>query len=439
MSPSLAHFGARFLLVAYLALGLSACKARDTEAPAVKPPAAEFLRAATHPDYVPVPGQKQECLGRLVFNVTGEMQWAGHIDTMAMERLFRFTENMKEGDEDARFANMDMAIYGPAKPSDLEGMVRSLEAGSRIGIRKYQSSIKSLSGLIEDLKINRNKEDPEGVAAAIKDHEADIERMKNEIAEIETKYKRFDLGIPDSIGYGQFHAFIFRDGRVFSLSAGYNNEDQSLEEKKAAFIKTVQSLRFRKLYEIPKERGLCLPYVFIPDNGDMPFSISVGMRYADRPNVLYRIATRYVDDKFNPYPEQPLIQSVAFASIGLLPGADHAEAARRETARIGPRQVKIGALVAAQGGGALNAGEGKKVIPSYSVFTGHSGWQHSQVLPSTTVIMRSFTRAQEPSFKTEPPPFDESMKRLDALLASIRLRPTTPLMPELEKLEEVQH
>lgn len=46
--------------------------------------------------------------------------------------------------------------------------------------------------------------------------------------------------------------------------------------------------------------------------------------------------------------------------------------------------------------------------------------------------LRSFTREQELSLKSYPPPFEESLERLDAVLKSIGLRPTNPVMPELK-------
>ncbi|MNR68813.1 hypothetical protein D3C85_1936150 [compost metagenome] len=56
------------------------------------------------------------------------------------------------------------------------------------------------------------------------------------------------------------------------------------------------------------------------------------------------------------------------------------------------------------------------------------------MLPSILVDMRSYTRLEAPELSVNPPPFDQSMERLSALLGSIRLRPTQPPMPELANL-----
>jgi hypothetical protein len=97
----------------------------------------------------------------------------------------------------------------------------------------------------------------------------------------------------------------------------------------------------------------------------------------------------------------------------------------------------IDELAAEQGGAAVQLTEGKRKFDNYSVFTGYNGCMNSQVLPFIAVDMRSFTQAQAERsrierLKTDPPPFEESKARLDAMLKSIRLRPTTPPMAELQ-------
>jgi hypothetical protein len=65
---------------------------------------------------------------------------------------------------------------------------------------------------------------------------------------------------------------------------------------------------------------------------------------------------------------------------------------------------------------------------------GYGGWQNTFVLPSILVDMRSYTRLEAPELTVNLPPFEQSMERLNALLKSIRLRPTEPAMPELANL-----
>lgn len=146
-----------------------------------------------------------------------------------------------------------------------------------------------------------------------------------------------------------------------------------------------------------------------------------------RPNVLYVVNTKIVDAR--PVTNS-LLEATSRASVGLMPGFENEEVAKVIKKRVGPHRAYIGELAAVQ------LTEGKRKFDNYSVFTGYMGWIGSQVLPFITVDMRSFTQAQTERsrierLKTDPPPFEESKARLDGLLKSIRLRPTTPAMAEL--------
>ncbi len=70
-------------------------------------------------------------------------------------------------------------------------------------------------------------------------------------------------------------------------------------------------------------------------------------------------------------------------------------------------------------GGVYTAGG----TPGYSVYAGARGWDHSQVLPFISLNMRSFDRETAPEdLKVNPPPFEQSMKRFETTLDSIRTR-----------------
>jgi hypothetical protein len=100
--------------------------------------------------------------------------------------------------------------------------------------------------------------------------------------------------------------------------------------------------------------------------------------------------------------------------------------------RIGPRFYKIGSLTGSQGGAVLKVTQsGRENYDMYSVFTGYSGWLGTAVLPYILVEMRTVSKAQATELKQNPPPFKPSMDRLELLLKSMRLRPTSPPMPEL--------
>jgi hypothetical protein len=54
-----------------------------------------------------------------------------------------------------------------------------------------------------------------------------------------------------------------------------------------------------------------------------------------------------------------------------------------------------------------------------------------KALPFIFVELNTTTMNMAPELKQNPPPFKQSMGRYEALLKSIRLRPTTPPMPDM--------
>lgn len=259
----------------------------------------------------------------------------------------------------------------------------------------------------------------------ISDDQTSIER-------IEADWQSLDLGLPDSLGYAAgptLYAFLLRDGRAYRFMSTGGAHEAPFAERKMAFMDMLQRFRVRQLYEIPTELGLCIPYGFIPDDGRGHFRMEVSWRYTDRPGVLYTIGTAVVGERGLPHGESPVLQATARAGASVLSGG---LMAGRQVRSVGPRPVKMGALTAYQGGFSVNvADEGQRPVFSYNVYTGYGGWMHSRVLPAITVNLRSFTPEQDRSLKVNPPPFDESLQRLDAVLQSIRLRPTDQPMPEM--------
>lgn len=211
-------------------------------------------------------------------------------------------------------------------------------------------------------------------------------------------------------------------------------DQRTTAEREAWFSDFIKRFQPRKLYEIPKERGVCFPYGFIPDDGTKSFHTAAGIRYDDRPNVLYVINTQIVGER--PV-TNTLLEATSRASVGLLPGFANEEVAKLIKKRVGPHRAYIGELASEQGGAVVRLTEGKRQFDNYSVYTGYMGWLGSHVLPFTAFDMRSFTQAQTARskierLKTDPPPFEESKARLDALLKSVRLRPTDLPMPEMQ-------
>jgi hypothetical protein len=417
---------------------------KDTKGGNSAKPDAYQLRLALNASYATPLGGKQECLGRLVLDVGSEMQWGVSSPDLNGDDQFRFAKGMSGGQDYAGMGNVKVIVLKPAKWTDIERMTRALEANKAIAIHQYQtdiatdqSRIADFESVLADPSKNVNNEDTSRFPESIAEIKRTVAELETRIANIRKDWHPLDLGLPDSLGYAAgptLYAFLLREGRAYQFMSTGGPGEPRFEERERAFRELLQRFQVRGLHQIPKVPGICIPYGFIPDDGRGHFRIEVSLRYADRPGVIYTIGTAVPGERGVDGPEPALLQATARAAAGTLSGLGQG----REVKSLGPRPASIGALPAYQGGISLNVSEpGQPPVRSYSVYTGYGGWMHSRVLPNITVNMRSFTKEQEPTLKSDPPPFEESLARLDALLKSIRLRPTEPVMPELLGTAEV--
>lgn len=418
----------------------SSAQRDDPEAEAPPRPTAAHKAEALHAGHRPAPGSRQECLGRLVWDVAAPgMEWGVMAPGARSGDRFRFTEHLHGGHDLVTAANIQMVVLQPATRKDIERMLQSVDAQKYIAIDTYRERIEvamdvaaRLQSMVDDPSLNTNGEDLSTYPAGIADLKKEISDDQTSIERIEADWQPLDLGLPDSLGYAAgptLYAFLLRDGRAYRFMSTGGAHEAPFAERKKAFMDMLQRFRVRQLYEIPTELGLCIPYGFIPDDGRGHFRMEVSWRYTDRPGVLYTIGTAVVGERGLPHGESPVLQATARAGASVLSGG---LMAGRQVRSVGPRPVKMGALTAYQGGFSVNvADEGQRPVFSYNVYTGYGGWMHSRVLPAITVNLRSFTPEQDRSLKVNPPPFDESLQRLDAVLQSIRLRPTDQPMPEM--------
>ncbi|MBS1140764.1 MAG: hypothetical protein H6R13_2217 [Proteobacteria bacterium] len=81
---------------------------------------------------------------------------------------------------------------------------------------------------------------------------------------------------------------IFAGNTLFSWSQTSNDAIQFAEvERNAKNI--VDGLRSRQLFDVPSEPGLCLPYVFIPDNGQEKHAIAMTYRLKEHPDITVNL------------------------------------------------------------------------------------------------------------------------------------------------------
>ena len=216
-----------------------------------------------------------------------------------------------------------------------------------------------------------------------------------------------------------------------SMLRGIENYAEPTEKQwqvaEGALRRLVSQLQPRNLYEIPKDRGFCLPYAFLRDDGTYGNKISTSFRFGDSPAVIYTLSVAAIPG--GGASETTILNATGRSATGLL---SHLPENTTVKQRLGPRPAKIGTLTSEQGGIVVEAKRpGQPPREGYHVYTGYAGWAGSQILPTIEVVMESAARASYPKLTKDAPPYEQARPRLDALLKSIRLRPTTPPMPEL--------
>lgn len=67
------------------------------------------------------------------------------------------------------------------------------------------------------------------------------------------------------------------------------NSDTEFALAKEKLNRLIIGLRPRSLFDVPSEPGLCLPYVFIPDNGQEKHSIAMTYRLKEHPDITVNL------------------------------------------------------------------------------------------------------------------------------------------------------
>ena len=432
--------GALALLAVY---GSSSAIARTAEEVTAKPNAKDLLQS-TGGGYQTPHGIKRECLGRLVFDVGGEIQWPtifkGYGDLEIFARAF--SENVAHPNDKMQIGETRVAVLGPLNAEQVTELYLSIPE-HRIAYEKQRlkEELVQSSALPELPKDARERH-------SVYLSKRKITRLKESIEELKNSYEVFDSGIADSQGY---HTTNVHDSGVESKYSVYRtylrrgsyvyifeSERRVVEEggkpfHREDFIKLLKSFRLRRNNEIPNDLGFCIPFGFIADNGTTASDIKQSLRWPDAPGVLYTIETGNVKEN---QLKSPTFNAAIKAGLGLFGTQAEENIKPHVSKRIGPRLYKIGGLTAQQGGIVFNVKKADAApYQTYSVVTGYSGWLGTDVLPYILVEMNSHTIERAPELKQNPPTFEKSFSRLETLLKSMYLRPTQPLMPELLRLK----
>lgn len=425
------------------ALQAAALPAEASQVTPSRAPSAGDLLKITAPDYKKPAGVSSECLGRMMFDVSGAVEWPLYYSHMYPKGIFSrsFSVNIRDPYDRMRYDDTLIAVI-----ASVNGIAKEkvFEATPRARVEALKKSIEEKHAYIARLKKpgkikDANKDE-------IEDQLEDIKRLETVIAKYRTDYEQFETGLPNSEGYWTsedssgdqaerdsiLRAYVTRGDHIFVFeSTTLIKTPADKEAHKKKFSLMLSNFRTRAANEIPSERGVCIPFGFIQDNGDTAIEFKQTMRFADAPGVLYTISTGNVNARN--IKATPLL-AMAEATISPPPPDKPGDPVPKVVQRIGPRMVEMGGLSASQGGVHLKLDlPGGKGYEIYSVFTGYGGWLGTTVLPYILVNMRTMNKNLAPELKEIPPPFAASKSRMDLMVKSMRWRPTMPPMPELSR------
>lgn len=244
---------------------------------------------------------RQECIGRTTFEVPEDIQWA----TYGAERVTHISDGRGgHSFSPSVTARIDYATYGNdggwvIKVSDF--VTRSdfeAAAGSVLG-RVGETRLER----IKDIEIDRRR------MARMAGHGFDqaIAKIQKDINAIEQQLPRKihenDLGISDAYFLGgegtPNKALLWRNNRVYYFGLIKDSADSAQR-----FKDLISRFRTRNLYEVPEGPGVCLPYGFIADDGQPPYSIKNSLRFTRTPNVIFTLIAASANDPWQTRPTE---------------------------------------------------------------------------------------------------------------------------------------
>lgn len=262
---------------------------------------------------------RQECLGRMIFQVPGEISWSTY-DLLNGKYLDvgdqGFSPNVATSFDSMLYDQDGLRIFVSGK-ADLKDMVRlkNMERGTHyLTSKKLAKHVEAMRFVLDVArKWNYSAEE----IAVIK---ADLHGYEHEL--MLSQEHEHDLGFADTkaIGTQEFptKAFLWRQQRIYTFS---------LQDPKPGAGERLKDLisRFepRALYEIPKGPGICLPYGFIRDDGKTHFEFKYSLRLENNKNVIVGLINASAN---NPWHSQP-----AFGTVNdYLPTYDFSRLVKRD-------------------------------------------------------------------------------------------------------------
>ncbi len=244
---------------------------------------------------------RQECLGRMTFEVPEDMQWAvyraNHTHRITEGGGHGFTRKVFSSGDTASYDYDGLTIYVSdiVERDTFDGAARYIKGTAKL----YQKELK------ESIEIKKRRV---AKLPGLGYGEEAISKVEGEIKEIEhqiplTKVHEYDLGIPDAYFLGGHIApdevLLWRNNRVYSFAFSQAGPD-SAERIKAL----VERFQPRELYEVPQGPGFCFPYGFIADDGKTAYSIKNSLRFTRTPNVIFTFVAASANDPWQTRPTE---------------------------------------------------------------------------------------------------------------------------------------
>lgn len=245
---------------------------------------------------------RQECLGRLTFDVPEEIEWA----TFNADRTMQISKGGGHDFSDMVAARGDNATYG-----EFGAVIYVSDKVDRSMLDDVYGYRRGTSVLHQD----QLKEDLETDKRILKRFERenysveDIEEKREQMKKLEEQIALalptvHDLGIPDAYFVGSAsapaEAYIHRNNRVYAF---FMRTAYAQGKGKEAMLDMMSRFRPRELYEVPDESGVCMPYGFIADDGKADYSVKNSLRFTATPNVVFSIVTASSNDPWDTHPK----------------------------------------------------------------------------------------------------------------------------------------